>query len=92
MGKDVYSVEESYVDKLDARNPLDFSLSRPSVEFLIDQNIFFLDLSYTLSQYLITWILIAVRQEVNNFGKFICGTGTWISNKPSFIWPFMKFR
>ena len=35
------------------------------MEFLIDQNIF-PDRSYTFSQYLITRILIAVRQEVNN--------------------------
>ena len=32
----------------------------------IDQNIFFLDLSYTVSQYFMTLALMAVRQEVNN--------------------------
>ena len=33
----------------------------------IDQNIFFPDLSYTVSQYFMTLALMAVRQEVNNF-------------------------
>ena len=33
--------DKSYVDKLDARNPLDFNLLRISPECLIDQNIFF---------------------------------------------------
>ena len=34
-------VEKSYVDKPDARKPLDFNLLRISPECLIDQNIFF---------------------------------------------------
>ena len=47
--------QKSYVDKLDARNPLDFRLSRTSIDHLMDQNIFFFpDRSYTFSQYLIT--------------------------------------
>ena len=33
-------VEKSYVDKPDARKPLDFNLLRISTEFLIDQNNF----------------------------------------------------
>ena len=36
---------ECRVDKLVARNPLDFSLLSTSPEFLIDQNKFLLDLS-----------------------------------------------
>ena len=55
---------KSYVDKLDARKPLDFNLLRISPAFLIDQNKFLPFLSYTVVQYLITWFLIAVRQEV----------------------------
>ena len=34
------SIEKSYVDKPDARKPLDFNLLRISPEFLIDQNKF----------------------------------------------------
>ena len=33
---------KSYVDKLDARKPLDFNLSRISPEYLIDQKDFYL--------------------------------------------------
>ena len=53
-GKVVQTVAKLYVNKPDARNPLDFSLSRTSVEVLIDQIQFFADLSYTFAQYLIT--------------------------------------
>ena len=35
--------------------------------FFIDHNMFFPDLSYTVSQYFITLALIAVRQEVSDF-------------------------
>ena len=52
---------------MDACEPRDFSLFNTSHEFLIDQNRFLPDLSWTFSQYLITWFLIAVRQEVSNF-------------------------
>ena len=55
------------MDKLVAWKPLSLSLLRTSPEFFIDQNIFFPDLSYTVSQYFITLDLIAVRQEVSNF-------------------------
>ena len=66
-GKVVYNVEKSYVDKLDARKPRDFSLFNTSHEFLIDQKSFLSDLALTFSQYLITCILIVVRQEVRIF-------------------------
>ena len=39
-GNVVKRVEKSYVDKLDARKPLDFNLLRISSEYLIDQNKF----------------------------------------------------
>ena len=39
------SVEKSYVDRLEARKLLDFNLFKTSFEFLMDQNIFFPDLS-----------------------------------------------
>ena len=42
------------------------SLSKISPEFLIDQNRFLPDLSYTFSQYLITCFFTAVRHEDNN--------------------------
>ena len=71
MGKVVYNVEKSYVDKLDARKPRDFNLFNTSREFLIDQNRFLPDLSYTFSQYLITLFLIVVRQEVCNFNSSV---------------------
>ena len=44
-----------------------YSLLSTSPEFFIGQNIFFPDLSYTVSQYFMTLALMAVRQEVNNF-------------------------
>ena len=37
------------------------------------QNIFFPDLSYTVSQYFMTLALMAVRQEVNNFESSVIG-------------------
>ena len=62
----MWQVEKSYVDKLIFRNPLKFNLFITSPEFIIDQKKFLLDLSQTFSQYLMTWVLTAVRQEVNN--------------------------
>ena len=59
------------MDKLVARKPLDFSLLSTSPEFFIDQNIFFLDLSNTVSKYLMTRDLTAVRQEVNNLDSSV---------------------
>ena len=47
-------VEKSYVNKLVALKSLALSLSKTSPEFLIDQNRFLPDLSYTFSDYLIT--------------------------------------
>ena len=47
-------VENPQVDKLDALKSLALSLSKISPEFLIDQNRFLPDLSYTFSQSLIT--------------------------------------
>ena len=38
------------MDKLIARKPLDFSLLSSTPEFFYKQNIFFLDLSYTVSK------------------------------------------
>ena len=38
---DYERVEKSYVDKPDARKPLDFNVLRISPEFLIDQNNFY---------------------------------------------------
>ena len=54
-------MKKSYVDRLDARNLLEFSLFKTSFEFLMDQNRFLADLPY-----LITCFLKAIRQEVNN--------------------------
>ena len=59
IGKNCIKRKKSYVDKLDARNPLDFSLLSTSSELLTDQNKFLPDLSQTFSQYLITWVLTA---------------------------------
>ena len=55
------------MDKLVTCKPLSFSLLSNSPAFFIDQNMFFPDLSYTVSQYFMTLALMAVRQEVNNF-------------------------
>ena len=66
-GNVVYRVERSYVDKLVALNPLHFSLLNTSTEcFFFYQNQFLFEVSYTVSQYVMTQDLIAVRQEVNN--------------------------
>ena len=48
-------------------------LFKTSQDFFIDQKRFIPDLSYSVSQYLITCLLIAVRQEVNNFESFVVG-------------------
>ena len=64
-------MEKSYVDRLKARNCLDFNLFKTSFEFFIDQNRFLPDLSKTLSQYLITCFLMAVRLEVNNLERSV---------------------
>ena len=53
-GNVVYTVEKSYVDKLVARNPLPFNLLNTSPEFFIYQNRFLFEVSYTVSQYLMT--------------------------------------
>ena len=45
VGQVVYNVEKSYVDKLEARKPRDYSLFNTSHEFLIDQKRFLPDLS-----------------------------------------------
>ena len=50
--------------------PLDFSLLSTSPEFFIN-HIFFLDLSYPVSQYLMARYLTAVRQEVNNLNSSV---------------------
>ena len=47
------------------------NLSRISPEFLIDQNNFLPFLSYTVVQYLMTWFLIIVRQEVKRIDKSV---------------------
>ena len=64
-------VEKSYVDKLGARKPLDFNLLRISTKFLIDQNKFLPFLSLKVVQYLMTWFLIAVRQEVKSIDNSV---------------------
>ena len=55
------------MDKVVALKSLALSLSKILPEFLIYQNRFLQDLSYTFSQYLITCFLAAVKYEVNNF-------------------------
>ena len=47
-----------------------FKLSNTSPEYIIDQNIFLQDLSYTFSQYFYTF-LVAVRQDVNNLERSV---------------------
>ena len=50
---------------------LDFNLLRISPEFLKDQNKFLSFLSLTVVQYLMTWFLIAVRQEVKRIDSSV---------------------
>ena len=64
-------MEKPYVDKLDARKPLDFNLLRISPDFFIDQNKFLPFLSYTVVFYLMTWFLIAARQEVKRIDNSV---------------------
>ena len=59
------------MDKLVAWNPLDFCLLSTTPEFFIDENIVFLDLSYTVSLYLMTRDLTAVRQDVSNLDNSV---------------------
>ena len=47
--------------------PLSFTLLSTSPEYFLDQNIYFPDLSNTVSQYLMTLALMAVKQGFNNF-------------------------
>ena len=54
MGQSGIECGKSYVDKVVARNPLDFSLISTSPERLIDQNKFLPDISLTFSQYIMT--------------------------------------
>ena len=44
-----------------------FQFTKYFTRFFIGQNIFFPDLSYTVSQSFMALALMAVRQEVNNF-------------------------
>ena len=64
-------VEKSYVDKPDARKPLDFNLLRILPDFVIDQNKVLPFLSSTVVQYLMTWVLIAVRHEVKRIDNSV---------------------
>ena len=62
----MYRVEKSKAAKLVALKSLALILSKISPGFLIDQNRFLPDLSYTFSQYFETCFLTAVRHEVSN--------------------------
>ena len=64
-------MEKSYEDKLDARKHLDLNLLRISPEFLMDQNKFLPFLLYTVVHNLMTWFLIAVRQEVKSIDNSV---------------------
>ena len=44
-----------------------FQFTKYFARIFKDQNIFFPDFSYTISQFFMTLALMAVRQEVNNF-------------------------
>ena len=83
----IYRVEKSYVDKLVACNLLDFNLLSTSPEFFIDQNQFLSKVSYTVSQYRMTWDLIAVRQEVNNLESLVV-----LQEQSSSVRSFVKLR
>ena len=67
----MYRVETPYVDKLVALKYLALSLPQTSPEFLIDQNRFLLELSYTFSQYFITCLLTDIRREVNSLESYV---------------------
>ena len=58
------------MDKLVTRKPLDVSLLSTSPDFLRPKHIF-LDLSYTVSLYLLTRDLTAVRQDFNNLDSSV---------------------
>ena len=66
---------------------LALSLSKISPEFLINQNRFLSDLSYTFSQYLMICYLTAVRHEVNNLENSVVE-----QELDCFIGFFMEFR
>ena len=54
-----------------ALKSLALSVSKNSPEFLIGHNRFLPDLTYTFSQYLITYFLTAALHEVNNLGSSV---------------------
>ena len=60
----VERVEKSYVDKPDARKPLDLNLLRILPKFLIDQNNFFTIFFTNCCAIYYEIVLITVRQEV----------------------------
>ena len=60
-----------YIDKLVAWNPLNFNLLIASPEVLIDQKNFYLTFHKLFSQYFTAWVLIAVRQEINNLDSSV---------------------
>ena len=63
-------VEKTQVDKLIALKSPALSLSKISPEFLIDQNRVLLVLSYTFSQYLITYF--SAGAVYNHVCLFVC--------------------
>ena len=69
--KVVYNVEKSYVDKLDARKPRDFSLFNTSHEFLIDQKKIFTGNFIDFFAIFNDMIFAVVRQEVSNFDSSV---------------------
>ena len=64
-------VEKSYVDKPDARKPLDLNLFRISPEFLIDQNNFLTISFINCCAILNDMVLISVRQEVKRIDNSV---------------------
>ena len=92
MGQSCIKRRNPYVDKLDARNPLDFSLLNTSSELLIDQNICLPDLSLNCSQYVITGVQIAVRQEVNNLESLVVVQELGLAINLALYIVFMKLR
>ena len=71
MGQGSINEEKSYVDKLDARKPRDFSLFNTSHKFLIDQKKFtgpFRDFFTIFNNMVFDSV---VRQEVSNFDSSV---------------------
>ena len=71
LGNVVYKVEKIISGQTCRLVTYTFQFTKYFTRLFYRQNIFFPNLSYTVSQYFMTLALMAVRQEVNTFGSSV---------------------